>query len=584
MTTMDQNIIDRCNRYLLEEPNAALRSEIERLMDQSSPSAHVELGDRLLANLSFGTAGIRGKMEAGYNRMNMVSVYRFAYAIGIELLNEGGSHRSVVIGFDARHNSKDFAGEISLVLRAMGFLVHLFRHACPTPLGAFATRNLNAAAGIMVTASHNPPWDNGIKVFGPTSAQAHGCFLKQIEERMTEALIRLEFHRQQGRDLGDARLQYIGDEICESYLRQIRSTQFLAHENFRRDCKIVYTPLHGVGKNLFMRALSQEGFVNVTVVPEQAEPDGDFKTVAFPNPEEAHTLDLAHRLGEVEHCDMVLANDPDADRLQVSCPDENSVMQKLSGNEIGIIFGYFALLKAKSSLRKPLCASSIVSSRMLKVMCAQMNAHYVDALTGFSNIVQSAIKKESESDAQFIFAYEEAIGFLIGRVVLDKDGIHAGVRFMEIMSYLNSIGKSIWQLLDELYLKFGLFVNTSFSWRFDGADSPTNMKKVMQKVRTIEPGFVAQLLSKSECVRYDLSDEQERGCYQGLCSDVVIFEIENSGRIIVRPSGTEPKIKFYLELWDQATDRQSLSMKRSKLEEMMVTLKREIEQLFSKGA
>lgn len=579
MKIEDQIIVDRCERYLMEEPMKKLRAEIQELLSSTKQEQWQDLRDRMQHNLSFGTAGLRGKMEAGYNRMNLVSVFRFSYAL-IQDLSAHNKNVSVVIGYDARQNSRAFADEASLVFTSMGIAVHVFSTCMPTPLCAYATKRLNAAAGVMITASHNPVYDNGIKVFEHTSAQATGGLLRRIEANMAEVPLRSDFHRTiSGNTL--LKPKVIGDEIVDGYMRDIKETRFFPEKILSRDVKVAYTPLHGVGKKLFLRALLEEGFDNVMVVKEQSEPDGSFSTVQFPNPEEENTLNLAHRLAYEHACDLVIANDPDADRLQVSYPDSSGQMKKLSGNEIGSILGYFSILRAKEMGIRPLLASSIVSSRMLKTMCKAMNAQYIDALTGFSNIVSGIQNTKFDPEHRFVFGYEEALGFLMGLIVLDKDGIHAGVRFMEIAGLLKSAKKTIWQLLDDLYLKFGIFINTSWSWRFEGTHSMDLMKSVMAKVRNIELFRVAQLLDQSECKKFDLLDEQ-KGSYEGLCADVVIFEMEGRCRLIVRPSGTEPKIKFYLELFDQATDQQMLSNKRSELSGMIVKLKNDIDRVFGK--
>lgn len=578
MTTDRASIIKASERYISEEPSAELKKQIADLLHEAK--AWDDLSDRMASLLSFGTAGIRGKMEAGYNRMNIVTVFQFAYALGTKLSADSDDQKSVVIGFDGRENSKTFAEEVSRVLRAMDIKTHVFREKVHTPLAAYATKKLIASLGVMITASHNPPQDNGIKLFDGHSAQAHGQVLRQIEENMHRAPLRPDFYHAHIERLGDDNLFYIGDEITSAYLHDVKSTKLFNTNNLRRDIKIAYTPLHGVGKNIFLQALKQEGFSNVLVVKEQAEPDGKFPTVDFPNPEEPNTLDLAHRLGVDNNCDAVLANDPDADRLQVSCPDENGEMKKLSGNEMGAILGFYMLMRAKDRGEVPLVASSIVSSRMLKAMCADLGAHYVDALTGFSNIVQSAIAKEQQCTGRFVFGYEEAIGFLIDRVVLDKDGIHAGVRFMEVLGQLKADNKTIWQLLDELYLRFGVFVNSSWSWRIAGLESRAKMEKIMVHIRSIDPVMVAKLFNASECMKYDLLETQKNNCYERIVANVVIFEIEHRGRLIVRPSGTEPKIKFYVELFDRATDQKMVSIKRSKLVELIVPLKSGINRLF----
>lgn len=578
MAKEKQILRDFCKRYMEEEPSKHLQAEIMQLLDDEEAS--LDLCDRMERHLTFGTAGLRGKMEAGYNRMNVVSVYRLSYALGLEVQKSSTATKSVVIGFDGRDNSKIFAEEASRVLRAMGITVHKFTDMVHTPLCAYATKYLKANAGIMVTASHNPPMDNGIKLFDGMSAQAHGQMLKNIEEAMRNAPLRSESVAQTMNDLHNAPLHEIGDEVVSHYFSDINATRFFPNDETNRDIKVAYTPLHGVGKKFFLQALKQEGYTNIVTVPEQAEPNGKFPTVEFPNPEEANTLDLVHSLAITNDCEVVIANDPDADRLQISCPDENGAMKKLSGNEMGAILGYFALMRAQELHKKPLLVSSIVSSRMLKAMCVDMGARYMDALTGFSNIVQTALRGEKQYHEQFIFGYEEAIGFLIDQVVLDKDGIHAAARFMEVMSFLRRENRSIWQLLDELYLRFGIFVNTSWSWRIDGSDWLKKMEQRMVFVRTIDPLRVAQLFDQSECKKFDLLEQQKNNCYEGLRSNVVIFEIGHRGRLIVRPSGTEPKIKFYLELFDHATDQEMLSNKRSILSEKIVPLKSHIERLF----
>lgn len=577
-----KHIEKKCAQYLLEEPNEVLKSEMRDLLDANTEDSRHELVSRMSHHLRFGTAGLRARMEAGYNRMNKVSVYRFSYALGHEICQGRQGSTDVVLGFDGRKNSRDFAEEVAVTLGSMGANVHLFDMNIPTPICAYATKHLQAAIGIMITASHNPSYDNGIKIFDRRSAQVTGPALQRIETNMALAPLRPDFIGDHEGYIRHFSPKKIGDEIIASYLHDIKQTQFFASDLLDHNVGIVYTPLHGVGKKFFLQALSQEGFNKVVVVAEQAEPDGGFPTVAFPNPEENHTLDRADMLAIATKCEWVFANDPDADRLQVSCYNSSGRFSKLSGNEMGSILGYFAILRAQEMGIKPLLASSIVSSRMLRAMCLQMGAHYVDSLTGFSNIADSAMRAETNGDHVFVFGYEEAIGFLVGQVVLDKDGINAGARFMEIVGYLSKSNKTIWQLLDELYLRFGLYVNTQWSMRFDDIAAMTTMAKMMAKVRALSTSEVANCLGQSECKKFDLSFEQKNNCYEGLRADVVIFEINQVVRLIVRPSGTEPKIKFYLELFDRATDLHLLSNKRSQLREKIAEQRANIEILFNK--
>lgn len=572
---MEQN----CNAYVNEEPNPKLRSQIINLLSDNSEKSRQELESRMGSFLTFGTAGLRGRMEAGYNRMNAVTVYRLSHALCTEL-DTRNQRRVIVIGFDGRERSHEFALLAARIMTAMGASIHMFSTCVPTPLCAYATRKKNADSGVMITASHNPAYDNGIKLYNRTGAQENGAILKRIEQLMKEAPLLSTFTASLACSPSNELMHLIDDAIFDNYLADIKETKILSDNDVDHAVNIVYTPLHGVGKQLFFAALSQEGFTNITVVPDQAEPNGAFPTVDFPNPEEAHTLDRAHELARSINCSWVFANDPDADRLQVSCPDEHGRFKRLSGNEMGALLAHFSLMKAAHNNIKPLLASSIVSSRMVQTMCKAHNAYYVDALTGFSNIINVAKKTEEKTGAQFVFGYEEAIGFLVGDVVLDKDGINAGARFMEIAGYLKKKKRTVWQLLDDLYLQYGMFVNTQWSLRFDGALPMESMAAYMNNVRAISTKTVAASFSQSECQKLDLTIATETGAYAGLMANVVIFEKEHQFRLIIRPSGTEPKIKFYFEVFDRATDLKDLSNKRTLHDQNIVKLKATMMNMF----
>lgn len=568
---MKDSIITKCQNYLLEEPDQRLRQEIEQLLESK---AEEELLDRMGKHCHFGTAGLRASMQAGYNRMNLVSIYRFSYALGKELFQE--EKPQVVIGFDGRHNSKAFAKEVSEVLIRMGIEVHAFEDPTPTPICAYAAKYLSTCAAVMITASHNQATDNGVKVFGKLSAQINGSRLKSIEKSMNHAPLRSDFYRE---TTELSRAKVVSPELIKSYLSELHENPILPKNSIDHQFSVVYTPLHGVGQDIFLRALKQEGFLNVKVVAEQSKPDGSFPTVAFPNPEEEHTLDKAFELAERRGISWVFAHDPDADRLQVSYPYKGKI-EKLSGNAMGAILGYFAIKRALEHGEKPLVATSIVSSRMLKSMAKAMNAGYVDGLTGFSNIVDKALKAESEQQNQLVFAYEEAIGFLMGKVVLDKDGINAGLRFMEIAGFLQKSNKTPWQFLDELYLRYGLFESSQLSLRFDGISAMGKMTALMNNVRSNQ-ALVEQLFDKP-CCFYDLLTEQKNGGYSGLLADVLIFENEFM-RLIIRPSGTEPKVKIYLELMETVEDKSMLEHKKENLRAKMTEIKNSFYSLLEKG-
>ncbi len=577
MNFFDKSLTKKIEDYLKEEPDEALRSEIITI--KNNPHSYDELHERMATFLCFGTAGLRGQMQAGYNRMNSVSVYRFAHALASEIKSHSNNKALVVVAYDARINSARFADELVDVLSRLSIDSCLFERSVATPICAFATKYLQASFGVMITASHNPGFDNGIKVFDTTSAQLHGAILKRIEQFMKDAPLRHDFlmHHQERKKIPSR----LGDDVLDAYFSEIRETSLCNDNEIEHDLNIVYTPLHGVGRDYFLRALKERGFNTVHVVEEQGEPDGHFPTVSFPNPEEENTLDLAHQKAKKLGCAWVFANDPDADRLQLSCLDDKNEFRKLTGNEMGAILGYFVIEKALKKGLKPLVASSIVSSRMLSAIALAEGARYVDALTGFSNIANAALKAEHDTGSTFVFGYEEAIGFLVGKVVLDKDGINSAARFMEIAAYLQKQNLSVWEFLDQLYIRFGVFSNSQWSHRFSGVQSADDMAAVMRKIRLISESDMASIIGGKEWKKYDLSETQESGPYQGIGANVIIFEISNQCRLIVRPSGTEPKIKFYLELVDRVSDISLLKATKTRLSDELVRYRSNMEKFLA---
>ncbi len=569
MKISNKSLAKKIEDYLKEEPNEALRSEIAALIKM--PEKINELDERMGITLCFGTAGLRGKMEAGYNRMNSVTVYRFAHALASEILKRN-NNKKVVIGFDARNNSQIFAQEMADILERFSIQCFIADRQIPTPLCAFATKYLDADFGVMITASHNPGFDNGVKVFSKNSAQLEGAILRDIEKGMIEAPLRDDFF---STNLVVKESLTIPKQAFDNYFAAMHTTQFFSSDEKDLDVAIVYTPLHGVGKDFFLRALREENFSTIEIVEEQSEPDGAFPTLSFPNPEEEHTLDLAHKKAELLGLTWVFANDPDADRLQVSCRTEEGNFRKLSGNEMGTLLGFFAIEKAKKDGIVPIVGSSIVSSRMLSVMAKDLAAIYVDALTGFSNIAQAALSAEAKTNGQLVFAYEEAIGFLVGKIVLDKDGISAAARFMEIAAYLRKQNLTVWEFLDRLYLRFGLFANYQWSIRFDGIAAQQRMLSVMEKIRTLSMHDVLPGYDHASWDIYDLNSPHQ-GPYEALKANVIIFEIKEKARFIVRPSGTEPKIKFYLELIDDV-DESTLKNKKEFLNGALLDFRSKIE-------
>jgi phosphomannomutase len=564
----NSQLLIQCAHYFSEEPDPGLRAQIEELQDDKSRRA--ELYDRIFNYLRFGTAGLRARMEAGYNRMNIPTVYRFAYALAFLCPKS-----RVVIAFDARYNSLNFAHEIASVLSKMGLDICIFSEAIPTPLCAFTTQDLRAQWGVMVTASHNPAYDNGIKLYDHQGAQAHGAILAQIEERMTKAPLREDFYKKYPQNI---KFNNINNNIFEKYFTHIKSYYFFKNNILDKNISVSYTALHGVGHKFFMPTALDIGFMHIDSVADQAEPDGNFPTLSFPNPEEEGALNHAYALARTKKLEWIFAHDPDADRLQVCALDAKNQMRKLSGNEMGVIMGFFAITKALQSSHKPLVATSIVSSRMLKAIALALGAEYIDALTGFSNIVAAALKVQKESVSRLVFAYEEAIGFLIGHTILDKDGINAALRFLEIAAYLKFLKKNIWDFLDELYLRFGLFVNEQWSLRFSGPESYDAMAALMNKWRALTREELEHILTIKNLSIYDLKQIQASGAYAGINANMIIFEHGSDFRLIIRPSGTEPKIKFYCELSARA-DKNNFNMTKKIITEHLHKLRKDIESI-----
>lgn len=537
---MDKNLNKLLHQYIYDEPNEDLKSQVKSLISTSDMNLK-EIKERFDKSLEFGTAGIRGVMQAGYSRINEVTIFLFASAIFEYFKSIKKNHIKVVIGFDARLNSDIFAAELANVLSTnKNYDIHIFDKFIPTPLCAFATKHIKADIGFMITASHNPKEDNGIKVFDNNAMQMEKSILNSIAHFLNNNISRTDFWKSNCKN----KIFYLTKETYQAYFDYILSTQLLANEPKNNNIKFVYTPLHGVAKRYFTQVIQQEKYSQIINVKTQEEPNGHFPTVDFPNPEEESTLDQAYDLANKHNIDLVFANDPDADRLQVAFR-ENNAFKKLTGNEMGIILGYFAIKKTLQENITPVVATSIVSSRMLKHMSVKMGAIYTEALTGFGNIAKAAsIACADKKDRKIAFAYEEAIGFIVGDEILDKDGILSGVRFLEILAYLDYKKLSINDFLLELNESYGIFESLQWHERFEGLDAHNNMSDLMSKIRNINITEFNKIFDNKNVEKYDLLMPQS--LYPNITANVIVLE-NDEVRFIIRPSGTEPKIKFYLE-------------------------------------
>ncbi|MCA9491475.1 MAG: phospho-sugar mutase, partial [Myxococcales bacterium] len=397
--------VETARAWCAADPDPSTREETERRLAAGDDAW---IRDGFGGRLSFGTAGMRGPLGPGPNRMNRLTVRRVTRALAQHVLEQGGD--SAVVGFDGRHGSRVFAADAAAVLAGAGLRVHVFPDLCPTPVLAYAVRALGASAGVMVTASHNPPQDNGYKVYGPDGAQIVSPTDTSVSAHLDALALDAEIPMAQG-------ALPVSDALVDDYVRDVLALR--VHPNPARRPVVAYTPMHGVGGALVQRVLGAAGY-EVHVVPEQAEPDGDFPTVRFPNPEEKGALDLVLALAERVGAELVLANDPDADRIAVAVPDGGG-WRPLTGNEVGTLLAE-DLLAHGSTTGPRLVATSLVSSSLLAKIAEAHGAAYAETLTGFKWIARAAI---ADPALTFVFGYEQALGYLVAPRPLDKDGITA---------------------------------------------------------------------------------------------------------------------------------------------------------------
>jgi len=510
-----------------EDPDPETRAEVDALLAAGDEAA---LADRFGARLQFGTAGLRGEMAAGPNRMNRAVVIRATAGLAAYLASTGHAGEPVVVAHDARRRSDRFARDAAGVLAAAGFPVHLADRQLPTPVLAFGVRHLGACAGIAVTASHNPPADNGYKVYLGDGAQivppADADISAAIDAVGPLASVPVAAD-------GDPRIAFAGDALVEAYVAGALATAAPAGPD--RDLRIVYTPLHGVGRDVMVEVLTRAGFPVPAVVPEQAEPDPAFPTVSFPNPEEPGALDLALALAEAEDADLVVANDPDADRLAVAVPVPGSGggWRALTGDEIGVVLADWLLAQGEGTDR--LVATTVVSSSMLGRLAAARGVAYAETLTGFKWIARAALDRPG---TRFVYGYEEALGSCVGTLVRDKDGITAALAFAGLAAAEKARGRTVLDRLDDLARELGVHATGQRSLRIEGVGGMDRMRAAVDRLAASPPAALAGVPVT------EVEDLRLGGRLPP--TDGVVVRGEGV-RLIVRPSGTEPKLKCYGE-------------------------------------
>lgn len=533
--------------WLARDPDPRTREELQHLIDEGM---HDELEDRFTQRLEFGTAGLRGKVGCGPNRMNRLVIQETATGLGHYLIEHvaNASIRGVVVGYDGRLDSRQFAIDTASVLTALGIKVYLTSDVAATPIVAFGIEHFNAAGAVVVTASHNPPEYNGFKVYWENGAQIippHDAGIAgEIDVASTKPipLMSLSDAETQGK------LVWLTEGYYQTYRAAINQSPYVNNTLESANTTITYTAMHGVGAKMAEDLLHDAGFHKVFSVTEQREPDGNFPTVNFPNPEEKGAMDLVINLAKSVDADIACANDPDADRFAVAVRTDDTARtddasyKMLTGDQVGVLFAHYLL--SKPHTKNQLVGNSIVSSTLLEKVAQSHGATYFQTLTGFKWLANIGMQLEDEQN-EFLFAYEEALGYTIGTQVRDKDGLSAIVVFAQLVEELKSQGQTVWDLLAQISFEHGVHTNAQRSIALD-PDSPS----IGSKLRAAQPkainGVAISVIEDLQSsLRFVIGGNTE--AINLPSSDVLIYHLEDGTRIIVRPSGTEPKVKVYYE-------------------------------------
>lgn len=535
-----------------------LRQDLEN-MDEKTKE------DAFYTNLEFGTAGMRGLIGAGTNRINIYVVRQATEGLARLIESKGGNEkeRGVAIAYDSRHFSPEFAFESAAVLAKHGIKSYVFESLRPTPELSFAVRHLNCFAGIMITASHNPAPFNGYKVYGedggqmpPHDADALTTYIRAIENPFAVEVADVESEKASGL------IEVIGEAVDTEYLKEVKDVNInpALIEEFGKDMKIVYTPLHGTGEMLARRALAQAGFDSVQVVEAQATPDPDFSTVKSPNPESQAAFALAEELGRQVGADVLVATDPDADRVGVEVLQKDGSYLNLSGNQIGAIMAKYILEAHKNAGTLPenaaLC-KSIVSTDLVTKIAESYGATMFNVLTGFKFIAEKIQEFEEKHNHTYMMGFEESFGYLIKPFVRDKDAIQAVLVVAELAAYYRSRGLTLADGIEEIYKEYGYYAEKTISVTLSGVDGAEQIKAIMAKFRNNAPKeWNATTITVVEDFKAQTSTAAD-GTVTALTtppSDVLKYTLADGSWIAVRPSGTEPKIKFYIAVVGESNE------------------------------
>ena len=515
-----------------------------------------EIKERFYKDLEFGTAGLRGVIGAGTNRMNIYTVRKATQGLANYILKNGAESRGVAIAYDSRRMSPEFADESALCLAANGIKAYVFESLRPTPELSFAVRKLNCIAGINITASHNPPEYNGYKVYWEDGAQItppHDTGIMAEVEAVTDYATVKTMSLEAAKEAG--LYEVIGEAVDDAYMEELQKQVIHqdAIDQMNKDLKIVYSPLHGTGNIPVRRILKELGFENVYVVKEQELPDGNFPTVSYPNPEAKEAFELGLKLAKDVDADLVLATDPDADRLGVYVKDTKSGEYKvLTGNMSGCLLADYEIsqTKAVKGLPKDGCLiKSIVTSNMAKAIAESYGVKLIDVLTGFKFIGQQILEFEKTGIGTYLFGFEESYGCLIGTYARDKDAIVATMALCEAAAYYKTLGKTLWDAMIDMYEKYGYYKDDIQSITLKGIEGLEKIQNILETLRKEPPAEIGGYgVQRARDYKAGTIKDLRTGetSDTGLpASNVLYYELENDAWVCVRPSGTEPKVKFY---------------------------------------
>ena len=541
-------------RWLEEVTDPELSAELLSIRNEEK-----EVHERFYRSLEFGTGGLRGELGAGTNRMNIYTVRQATQGFAAYLLTQD-EKPSAAISYDSRHQSDVFARETARVLAANGIKVYLYPHLMPTPALSFAVLDRHCTGGVMVTASHNPARYNGYKAYAADGAQISGHVAAAVSEEIEKTDIFRDVKLADFEEaLADGRIEYIGDALIERYYAAVMAQALRPELGKAAGLRLVYTPLNGSGLVPVMTVLKRMGHTDITVVPEQEQPNGDFPTCPYPNPEILEAMQLGLNLCEKLGADLLLATDPDSDRVGTAVL-QNGTPRLISGNEMGVLLLDY-ICRTRLELHKmpenPVAVRSIVSTTMTDAIAAHYGVEMRQVLTGFKYIGEQIAHLEAEGHPErFIFGFEESYGYLAGGYVRDKDAVVASMLICEMAAWYKGQGKNLGEALDDLYAQYGFYFNKVDSYTFPGSDGMEKMAVLMETLRTELPIAIASRPVTGH-TDYEAGKRYEDGEGEtptGLpSSNVMEFRLGKEGSLVARPSGTEPKLKFYYSL--RAADR-----------------------------